>query len=172
MIFQLFIQFMHESHSYFAVSEVSPPTTCLARASRWQDMFNEFRQCPSTIALLLLSNAEPGKSSPASLVDLTGSGPCTYTPEETPSLWSYKEHRSENYPESDLQSPCQFTPSTSTIVDDNIFSRFVRSPPRDEILSGLKTLNEPPALADEPKTKACLTALTRNGSSTEMASLL
>ena len=95
---------------------------------------------------------------------------CTYTPEETPSLWSYEEHRSEKYPESDLQSPCQFTSSTSTLVDDNIFSLFVRSPPRDETLSGLETLNEPPALADESKTKVCSTALTRNDLSTEMAS--
>lgn len=91
------------------------------------------KQHSSTIAPLLLSNMDADTLCPTPLTDLTGSDSSTYAPESTPSLGTKEDRWSENRLESGIQSPVRFRSYESTVVDDDVFSRFIQSPSPDDV---------------------------------------
>lgn len=97
------------------------------------------RRCSSTVAPSLLSSIDASKSYPTSPIDLTGSDSSTCALEATPPLQPQEDHQSEDCLGSGLLSPVRFQSCESTVVNDSIFSQFIRSPSPDDIPTTLTT---------------------------------
>ena len=91
------------------------------------------RRCSSTVTPSLLSNIDAGKLCPTSPIGLTWSDPSTSAPEATPPLRAKEGHQSENCLELGPTSSVRSQSCERTVVDDSIFSQFIRSPSPDDI---------------------------------------